>query len=232
MTERKIGMIPGTGKQSQGIALRLAQAGYKVMIGSRSTEKATKIAEELNARLSTDQFVGDNNNEVVKQCDIIFLVVPPEYLINTLDGLVNDMKPNTILVDVIVPLSFETGLAYCDDGICTDEATYPSVSECIQAKVPESISVVGAFKTVSAAKLNRLEHPLDVDVFLTSNDVDAKSKLINILSKIKSLRVLNAGPLMFSRTTEQMTALVINLNKLNKLKHASFRVISVPKSEK
>ncbi|MFW9924807.1 MAG: NAD(P)-binding domain-containing protein, partial [Candidatus Thorarchaeota archaeon] len=41
---RKIGLIPGTGKQSKGIALRLGQAGYNVMIGSRSAEKACIVA--------------------------------------------------------------------------------------------------------------------------------------------------------------------------------------------
>lgn len=232
MLDRKIGMIPGTGKQSQGIALRLAQAGFNIVIGSRSEDKAKRIAEELNNKLSTNQFVGFDNKEVVKQCNILFFVVPPEHLIETLDDLVNDMKPNTILVDVIVPLSFKTGLAYCADGICTEETAYPSVSECIEAKVPKGVSVVGAFKTISAAKLNGLNHPLDVDVFLTSNDDDAKNELKEILGRINGLRVLDAGPIAFSRTTEQMTALVINLNKLNTLKHASFRVISVAKMKK
>ncbi len=226
MTKKKIGMIPGTGKQSQGIALRLTQAGYKVMIGSRSKEKAETIAEELNAKLSVSSFYGDENKEVVKQCDILFFVVPPEYIQNTVKDLGPHVKSNAIIVDVIVPLTFQAGLAYCTEDMCMDEFDYPSVSEYIQVTVPDGVIVVGAFKTISAAKLNKLNHPLDVDVFLTSNSDEAKSELKEIISKIEGLRVLDAGPLAFSRTTEQMTAFVININKLNKLKHASFRVIS------
>jgi NADPH-dependent F420 reductase len=226
MIEKKIGMIPGTGKQSQGIALRLTQAGYKVMIGSRSKEKAEKIVDELNVKLSVDSFYGDENKEVVKQCDILFFVVPPEYICNTMEELGPHLKPDAIIIDVIVPLTFEDGLAYCSEDICLDQFDYPSVSEYIQATVPDGVTVVGAFKTISAAKLNRLKHPLNVDVFLTSNNQEAKDEIKEIISKIDGLRVLDAGPLAFSRTTEQMTAFVINLNKLNKLKHASFRVIS------
>ena len=226
MTEKKIGMIPGTGKQSQGIALRLTQAGYKVMIGSRSKEKAETIAKELNAKLSVNSFYGDENKEVVKQCDVLFFVVPPEYVRSTLSELVSEIKSDAIIVDVIVPLTFEAGLAYCSEDMCMDQFDYPSMSEYIQATVPEGVIVVGAFKTISAAKLNRLTHPLDVDVFLTSNNQEAKNELKEIIRKIEGLRVLDAGPLAFSRTTEQMTAFVININKLNKLKHASFRVIS------
>lgn len=233
MTKKKIGMIPGTGKQSQGIALRLAQAGYKVMIGSRSSEKAKTIAEELNAKLSVNSFYGDENKEVVKQCDILFFVVPPEYICSTLEDLGNDIKTDAIIVDVIVPLAFKAGLAYCSESMCLEQFDYPSVSEYIQASVPEGVSVVGAFKTISAAKLNRLNHPLDVDVFLTSDKQEAKDVLKEIICKIEGLRVLDAGTLAFSRTTEQMTAFVININKLNKLKHASFRVISAaPKKQK
>ncbi|MBK5112402.1 MAG: NADPH-dependent F420 reductase [Candidatus Heimdallarchaeota archaeon] len=226
MTEKKIGMIPGTGKQSQGIALRLGQVGYKVMIGSRSKEKAETIADELNTKLSVDSFYGDENKEVVKQCDILFFVVPPEYICDTINDLGPHIKTKAIIVDVIVSLTFEAGLAYCSEDMCMDQFDYPSVSEYIQASVPEGVTVVGAFKTISAAKLNSLKKPLDVDVFLTSNKQEAKDEIKEIVSKIEGLRVLDAGPLAFSRTTEQMTAFVININKLNKLKHASFRVIS------
>ncbi len=226
MTEKKIGMIPGTGKQSQGIALRLGQIGYKIMIGSRSKEKAETISNELNKKLSVNNFYGDENKEVVKQCDILFFVVPPEYICNTIKDLSPYLKSNAIIVDVIVPLTFEAGLAYCNEEMCMEGFEYQSVSEYIQAAVPEGVKVVGAFKTISAAKLNKLDHPLDVDVFLTSNSQEAKEELKEIIEKIDGLRVLDAGPLAFSRTTEQMTAFVINLNKLNKLKHASFRIIS------
>lgn len=221
MTQNIIGLVPGTGKQSKGIALRLGIAGFNVLIGSRSKEKAIKIAEELNTRIGKECFQGFSNEEIVEKSDIIFLVVPPEYLESILMKLNPYFKEEAIIVDVNVPLKFEDGICYF-----LEDENYKSASELIEANAPESISVVGAFKTISAAKLNNLSHPLDVDVFLTSDDEKTINILKEILSKIKGLRVLNAGPLVFSRTIEQMTALVININKLNKLQHASFKVIT------
>ena len=57
----KIGIIGGTGPQGQGIALRLAKAGYNISIGSRTTEKAETIAKELNDKHSLSNIVGRNN---------------------------------------------------------------------------------------------------------------------------------------------------------------------------
>jgi NADPH-dependent F420 reductase len=224
MEQPIIGLIPGTGKQSKGIALRLGLAGFNVLIGSRKEEKAVNVAKELNEQINKQRFQGFGNEAVVEKSDIIFLVVPPEHLESTLLGLNPHFKKKTILVDVNVPLRFEEGICYCEE-----YEQHKSISEYIQANVPENVSVIGAFKTVSAAKLSNLSYPMDIDVFLTSNDTEAKQVLKNILNKIEGLRVLDAGPLLFSRATEQMTALVININKLNKLKHASFKVMTTRK---
>jgi len=219
--ERKIGLIPGTGKQSQGIAKRLGLAGYKIMIGSRTKEKAQRIAAELNEKLSLDNYHGDENSEVVKQCDVLFLVLPYEYLYDSIQEFKPHFMPNAIIVDVIVPLTFKAGHA-----TCLDDLPENSVSEYIQSLVPKGVSVVGCFKTISASKLNKIDSPMNVDVFLTADNKEAKEIIHKIITKIDGLSVLDAGPLMYSRTTELMTAFVININKLNKLKHASFRVIS------
>jgi NADPH-dependent F420 reductase len=224
LSDRVIGLIPGTGKQSSGIALRLGKAGFDVLIGSRKEEKAINTAKKLNEKIGRDFCKGFSNEEIVKKSDIVFIVVPPEYLESTLTKLNPFFKKNAIIVDVNVPLIFEEGICYF-----IEDENYKSASEHIQAIVPEYVSVIGAFKTISAAKLNNLKRPLDVDVFLTSDNQDTINTMIEILSKIDGLRVLNAGPLMFSRTTEQMTALVININKLNKLKHASFKVMTTRK---
>ncbi|HUT81585.1 MAG TPA: NADPH-dependent F420 reductase [Candidatus Bathyarchaeia archaeon] len=229
MKNRIIGMVPGTGKQSKGIALQLGKAGYEVIIGSRSIEKAETIANELNSILGEKKFIGKQNNDVVKNCNVIFLVVPPEFLGDTLSGIKSQFQPGTILVDVVVPLKFESGLAFCDQEREQDGKKYRSISEYIQANIPENVTLVGGFKTISANKLNKITESLNVDVFLTSDSSEAKEELKEIIRKIQGLRVLDAGPLVYSRTTEQMTALVININKLNKLKHGSYKIITANK---
>ena len=46
-----IGIIGGTGKEGRGLAFRWAESGYKVIIGSRSVEKAVSIAQEIKEQL-------------------------------------------------------------------------------------------------------------------------------------------------------------------------------------
>ncbi|MFW9924095.1 MAG: hypothetical protein ACFFDW_12485, partial [Candidatus Thorarchaeota archaeon] len=179
------------------------------------------VANELNLQLNGTYFSGHENSIVAEQCDLIFLVIPFEHLKETLTELTSKFKIDTILVDVTVPLVFNQGYA-----MCKRNSSYESASEYIQSLVSKDVTVIGAFKTISASKLSSITKPLNVDVFLTGNNKDKKNELKEILSKIVGLTILDAGPLEFSRTTEQMTAFVINLNKLNKLKHASFKVIS------
>ena len=40
-----IAVLGGTGKEGKGLAYRWARAGYKVLIGSRTPEKAVHVAD-------------------------------------------------------------------------------------------------------------------------------------------------------------------------------------------
>ncbi|MCF2143667.1 MAG: NADPH-dependent F420 reductase [Candidatus Heimdallarchaeota archaeon] len=229
MEKITIGLIPGTGKQSQGIALRLGATGQQVLIGSRSEEKALRVAEELNEKIGAQMFTGYSNKEVVQKSNLLFLVVPPQYLKKTLQELTSEFNKETILVDVTVPLIFKDKRLRWDISVLGAEERFGSSSEFIQAHVPDGVVVVGAFKTISAAKLNALKEPLNVATFLVSDSVEAKLTVKKVLSKIPDLQILDAGSLTVANTIEHMTALVINLNKLNKIKHGSFRIVAAEK---
>ena len=49
-----IAILGGTGSEGTGLAMRWTHAGYKIIIGSRQTEKAETIAAELNKEMGTD----------------------------------------------------------------------------------------------------------------------------------------------------------------------------------
>lgn len=221
METRKIGLIPGTGKQSKGIALRLGMAGYSVMIGSRTKEKALATAKELNEKINKEIFSADDNKHVATECNLIFLVLPSEYLLETIKDLKDYFQPGTIIVDVMVPLIFEDGYMQC-----AHDTMKSSISEILQSMLSDDIPIVGAFKTVSANILGNVSMQLNLDIFVTSDVKQAKQEVMELITNIEGCRPVDAGPLKNSRTTEQMTALVININKLNKLKHASYKIIS------
>lgn len=54
----KIAVLGGTGKEGSGLALRWANAGHEVIIGSRDPEKARRVAEELNLALGSERVRG------------------------------------------------------------------------------------------------------------------------------------------------------------------------------
>ena len=43
----RIAVLGGTGKEGKGLAYRWAKAGYRVLIGSRSSERAVTTASEI-----------------------------------------------------------------------------------------------------------------------------------------------------------------------------------------
>jgi len=216
----KIGFISGTGPQGKGVALRLASAGVEVVIGSRSIEKAKAIADEINNLLSENVAVGMDNSTMINECDIIFLTVPFEHAIETIETYHSELqaKPEGIFVDVTVPLVFNQGKC----NVCTLEEE--SGIELLRTKVPEQYSMVGAFKTISAEWLNDLEKPLDLTDFIFGDNEAAIDKIVDICHKIPGFQPLRAGDLCTCNVVERMTAFLINLNKLYGVKHLGFKL--------
>ena len=72
-----IAVLGGTGKEGKGLAYRWAKAGYRILIGSRSSEKAVKAASEIMELLEgSSSVVGTTNLEAAGQADIVVLTVP------------------------------------------------------------------------------------------------------------------------------------------------------------
>ena len=71
MLDGTIAVIGGTGKLGAAIARRLAKAGRKVLIGSRSAQSATKTAAELGLGLT-----GLANADAAMAASIVIVTVP------------------------------------------------------------------------------------------------------------------------------------------------------------
>ena len=98
-------MLGGTGKEGKGLAYRWAKAGYRIIIGSRSPEKAiiaaSQIIEMLDGAAST---VGMSNLDAAREADIVVLTVP--YRRSSRNPGVGERlhARGKILIDVTVPL--------------------------------------------------------------------------------------------------------------------------------
>ena len=128
-TERQtIAIVGGTGPMGQGLALRWAQAGYRVVLGSRDAERAAVAAAGIRETLGDSvQVEGATNAEAVAAASTVALCVPFAAHARTLQGLRSAWREGSVLVDVTVPLAVAVG------GRPTDMLGLPAGSAAEQA---------------------------------------------------------------------------------------------------
>ena len=99
-----IAVLGGTGKEGKGLAYRWAKAGYKVLIGSRSSERAVTAASEIMELLEgASSVVGTSNLEAAQLAEIVVVSVPYAAHRETLES-VKDALKGKLLIDVTAPL--------------------------------------------------------------------------------------------------------------------------------
>jgi hypothetical protein len=76
--------------------------------------------------------------------------------------------------------------------------------------------VVGAFQNLSASHLLDLDHDLDGDVIVCSDHIDALRETIELANSLPGVRGVNGGPLANSKYVEEITALLLNINRIHK----------------
>jgi NADPH-dependent F420 reductase len=217
----QIGIIGGTGHEGRGIAARLAAAGLPVLIGSRDAARARDTVDRLHVAAATLPIEGLSNDEVAARSDVVFLAVPFEGLTELLQTLRSRLRPGTLVIDLVVPLIFKGGVP----GIA--RVAQGSATELVRALLPPEVHVAGAFKTIPASALGKLDTPLDCDEFVCGDTPEVCERAIDLLSRIPALRPLDAGGLASARAIEHMTALAIVLNKRYKVRDARFRVVGI-----
>jgi predicted dinucleotide-binding enzyme len=71
LTRRTIAVIPGTGKIGSRLAFQYAKAGLSVVVGSRDSAKAQRIAAEISKETQSSSVKGLTNAEAAASGDII-----------------------------------------------------------------------------------------------------------------------------------------------------------------
>jgi NADPH-dependent F420 reductase len=215
-----IGILGGTGQLGSGLALRLGQAGYKIIIGSRSKENAEKAVEKLKTENPDLHFdlTGTNNKTAAGEAGLVILTVHYEHLLDLLAQLKSETA-GKIVVSTINPLTFVAGKA----GLLPVEAN--SVAELIQQNLPEA-RVTAAFNTASAALLSDPTKTPDEDILVAGDEKAARAEVVGLANAIPGLRGVEVGPLRYAKVLEEMILLIISLNRVNKAK-TGFRVTGI-----
>jgi NADPH-dependent F420 reductase len=209
-----VAVLGGTGEQGRGLARRLALAGHRVVLGSRSAERASQAAEGLPSGVT-----GAANADAAAAAEIVIVAVP-------WDGhreLLADLAPvlaGKIVIDCVNPLGFDKQGAYAlpvAEGSAAQQAA---------EVLPES-RVVAAFHHVSAVLLlDPSVDSVDTDVLVLGDDREATDLVQDLVAQIPGMRGIYAGRLRNAHQVEAMTANLISINRRYKA-HAGLRVTDV-----
>src|SRR5688500_14428525 len=152
-----VGVLGGTGPQGRGLAVRLAAAGQRILLGSRDADRAAEVAKDVAGRAAAaaggvEVWVqGGSNVDVAGAADLVIIAVPYNGHAATLADLATPLA-GKVVVDCVVPMGFDELGAYVLD------VAEGSVTQQAAALLPDS-HVVGAFHHLSAVLLEDLSRP-------------------------------------------------------------------------
>lgn len=204
-----IAVIGGTGNLGAAIAWRLARAGRRVVIGSRSAEAAQAKAAELGHGLA-----GMANADAAAAGGLILVAVP----FAAQEATLADIAPHVqgkIVVDTTVPLVPPRVMR-------VQLPAEGSAAARAQALLGEGVTMVSAFHNVAAHKLAQ-DIDIGCDVLVFGDDKAARGKVV-ALADAMGLRGLHGGALVNSAAAEALTSVLIFLNKTYKVDGAGIRI--------
>jgi 8-hydroxy-5-deazaflavin:NADPH oxidoreductase len=215
----KIAILGGTGDEGLGLAMRLTHAGDEVIIGSRSAERAVGAAEKVRAAVPAGTVSGAANDAATAAAEVVVVSVPYAGQRDTLTTLAPLLSGKTV-ISVVVPLQFGKGGPHAvrvPEGSAAEEA---------RAILTADTPLASAFHNLSATKLMDVNADLDCDVIVCSDDADAKQLTMALARQMKGVRPLDGGALSYSRYCEDLTALILAINRRYKA-HASIKLTGI-----
>ena len=209
-----IGIVGGTGAQGRGLGYRLAMAGFKVILGSRDSNKATAAALELGHGI-----IGTDNQGCAAHADIVIIALPWDGHKESVAALKSHLD-GKIVINCVNPLGFDQGGAF--------PLTVVEGSACAQAQgILTQSHVVSAFNHVSAILLS--DQSLDevaIDIMVAGDDKAATDLVQSMIYKIKGMRGIYAGKMRNAGQIEALTANLISMNRHYKT-HTGIRITGI-----
>jgi NADPH-dependent F420 reductase len=216
-----VAIIGGTGEEGFGLALRLGQAGQRVVIGSRSQERGSAAGGRAREILGADADVTGTSNEAAASLgDVVFVTVPFEGQAETYRSIKSHLKAGAIVCDATSPLATAVG----GRAWHVVRPWHGSAAEQAAAILEGGVRMTAGFHTISAGALQALEAPMDSDVLVCGDDPEAKAVVGALIEDIPGLRWVDCGLLTQARIAETMTALLISVNRAYGIHDSGFRI--------
>lgn len=209
LTGGTIAVIGGTGKLGSAIARRLARAGRRVIIGSRSAQSAAEAAAELGFGIT-----GLANADAALAGSIVIVTVPFAAQQSTLADIAPHVS-GKIVIDTTVPLVPPKVMR-------VQLPPEGSAAERAQKLLGPAVRVVSAFHNVAAHKLAN-DQDIQCDVLVFGDGKDARAEVVTLVEQT-GLRGIHAGVLANSAAAEALTSVLIFINKTYKVDGAGILI--------
>ena len=204
-----ITLLGGTGDLGTGLASRLLNSGYKVIIGSRTLEKAKRAEQSLGLNVE-----GMLNKDAASQGELVILTVPFAYQRSIVEECKLELR-GKLFIDTTVPLM--------PPKVATVQLPETgSAAQISQNILGDEVSVVSAFQNISA-ELLQSNHQIDCDVLVCGDKKDSRQEVIDLVNSI-GMKGWHAGMLANSAAVEAMTSVLISINKHHSISHSGIKV--------
>jgi len=215
-----IAIIGGTGKEGCAIAARFARAGFRTIIGSRSSEKAINAAYNLNTEFNVLTAEGSTNRDATAKAYSLLLAVPYDGM----KPILEDIKPVTsgkIVINIASSLDAEKK---------SRARINPagSIAQEIQNFLGPEAKVVDAFQNISPEQLEKFDEKIETNVLVVGANRETRDIVIGMIKKI-GIDAYDAGAIENAVVVETMTAALIAINIRYKIKGAGIQLVGVPR---
>ena len=201
----QVGLIGGTGPAGRALAARLASVGVEVIIGSRSSERAEDIVDELVREWPDHQLpIRGAQNEQAAETELVVIATPWD----SAPGMTAAMAP--LLADKVVA-SMANALVKVGDELHPLVPARGSIAAEVQAAAPRAM-VAAAFQHLPARHLANLNHRIESDVLVCSDHPQATKAVSDLVRVIPGLRPIDAGTLAAAAPVEAFTAVLASVN--------------------
>ncbi|HEV2370103.1 MAG TPA: NADPH-dependent F420 reductase [Acidimicrobiales bacterium] len=202
----RIGVLGGTGPAGGALALRLADAGLEVQVGSRSAERAETVCSELRARWPSRSLpIEGVVNEEAAGADVVVVATPWDGAAPIVAGLGGALAGKVVV-------SMANALTRVGSELIPLIPPRGSIAESVQAAAPAA-RVAAAFHHVPAHELGELDHPVECDVLVCSDHPDATRTTSELVDRVPGLRAVDAGSLSAAGAVEAFTAVLLQVNR-------------------
>jgi hypothetical protein len=189
------------------VAIRLASAGYDVVLGSRDSSRALQSAQTLKPRGTGS--IGGVSNEEAASSDVVVVATPFDSAVATVKALKSQLANKTVIsmVNALTREGKELVPLYPPRG---------SMAAQLAHALPES-TIVGAFHHLPADQMLDLDSGLDGDVVIFGDDDAAREQVAEMVNAMPGLRAVVVGSMSLASAVEAFTAVCITINIRHKV---------------